>query len=445
MSRLAWCLLGGCLAILAGVELYGSFLSVSPVFRGGHVSNHSSESLETELLHLTRLNDICMAETEAIIPWTYNSPTIDRSLVYSKDMPLATLLGQLAECPDVDVFLPNHLHGHGYCEDAMAYVKFLKARSLPLWVFDIVFNVDGTNQTYFDLCPKSAILFLNHYWDHLHERPTFPRNKTVILMPNIEMYELKAEHYNRADIVLAKTKDAYRRITYKQSNSIDKSSAVRFTQHTSSDPTVFLQPLPPKNFDKLTIFHAGGSSAHKNTPAILDCWQSRPDFPTVHIYSKNKWYSEHLSVIPSNVDLNLGGEMSSVELGRKMAEASVILCPSAMEGFGHYINQARASGALVVTTNGTPMNEFVDNATGVLIDATPRQQGGEVLMGENTEWNVEANAICAAVDKVLAMSPSERKAKARAGRLQYEEQVHFFENAMNQLRQHLKQQSLRLI
>ena len=112
-----------------------------------------------------------------------------------------------------------------------------------------------------------------------------------------------------------------------------KRSAVRFTQHTSSDPTVLVQPLPRKNFDKLTIFHASGTSVHKNTPAILDCWQSRPDFPTVHIYSKNKWYIDHLSVVPSNVDFNLGDELSAIDVGRKMAEASVILCPSAMEGF----------------------------------------------------------------------------------------------------------------
>lgn len=38
--------------------------------------------------------------------------------------------------------------------------------------------------------------------------------------------------------------------------------------------------------------------------------------------------------------------------------------------YGHYINQARAAGALVATTNGSPMNELIDNASGVLIDAT---------------------------------------------------------------------------
>jgi hypothetical protein len=45
----------------------------------------------------------------------------------------------------------------------------------------------------------------------------------------------------------------------------------------------------------------------------------------------------------------------------------VHLCLSSKEGFGHYLNSARASGALVVVTDHPPMNEFTDGQTdGVL-------------------------------------------------------------------------------
>ena len=53
---------------------------------------------------------------------------------------LVTLLRQ---CPEVDVFLPSGIRNNGYCEDGMAYTKFLETRALPRWVFDIDFEFHG--------------------------------------------------------------------------------------------------------------------------------------------------------------------------------------------------------------------------------------------------------------------------------------------------------------
>ena len=45
----------------------------------------------------------------------------------------------------------------------------------------------------------------------------------------------------------------------------------------------------------------------------------------------------------------------------------VHICPSAREGFGHYINEARSVGAVVLTIDAAPMSEFVvDGESGVV-------------------------------------------------------------------------------
>ncbi|KAF0684720.1 Aste57867_23321 [Aphanomyces stellatus] len=447
--RFRWVLVV-CIGLLVVFQLVSTSVTVAHgggfALRDGVVSD-----IQHDLLHLNHLNDICLHEHNSIISHTYNSPMLDRSRVVSKDAPLADLLTELLRCPDIDIFLPNHLHGHGYCEDSMVYVKYLHTRALPLWVFETEFTIDGKTQTYFDLCPHSAVLLLNHYWDGLPDKPTFPPNRTLVLVPNIEMYELTADHYHRVDYVLAKTHDAYTRISswFAKKNNNPRGTHVVYTQHTSSDPTSLaraqarLQPttfgtIRAKDFDHLTVFHANGNSAHKNTPSVLDCWADRRDLPPLHVYSKTSGHEDRFDTVPPNVVFHVGEDLSPAEFGRRMAEASVILCPSAMEGFGHYINQARAAGALVVTTDGAPMNEFVDETSGILIDAPMRPQNGPVLMGAGTEREVNGDAICAAMDTLLALSPKEREERAEAGQRRYFEQLRYFRTAMVDLRESLR-------
>jgi len=56
-------------------------------------------------------------------------------------------------------------------------------------------------------------------------------------------------------------------------------------------------------------------------------------------------------------------ELAALQLG-----SGIHLCPSEREGYGLYIAEAMAAGALVIATNHPPMNELVTNATGLLIE-----------------------------------------------------------------------------
>ncbi|EQC41519.1 hypothetical protein SDRG_01484 [Saprolegnia diclina VS20] len=123
------------------------------------------DDLFGDIVHLNNLNEACFHANDSIVHWAFNSSEVNHTELWTRDAtPRDELIAHLAQCPEVDVFLPAGLRDHGYCEDGMAYVKFLKTRALPIWVFDLRFDYEGrTNINYFDLCPNTALLFMNHY------------------------------------------------------------------------------------------------------------------------------------------------------------------------------------------------------------------------------------------------------------------------------------------
>lgn len=81
-----------------------------------------------DLLHLSLLQTACLAHSESVISWRFGRPGasqkdahVNRALLLGKND--SRLLDELRMCPDVDVYIPGALRGHGYCEDAAAYGK----------------------------------------------------------------------------------------------------------------------------------------------------------------------------------------------------------------------------------------------------------------------------------------------------------------------------------
>lgn len=78
------------------------------------------------------------------------------------------------------------------------------------------------------------------------------------------------------------------------------------------------------------------------------------------------------------------GMMDRLAFSKLTAEAAFLMCPSLAEGYGHYINQARAAGAVIVTTDAPPMNELiVSNAMGVLIPTKIEKDARNGMLGGN--------------------------------------------------------------
>ncbi|RLN59316.1 hypothetical protein BBP00_00006558 [Phytophthora kernoviae] len=395
-------------------------------------SDWAKDVEESDLVHLSLLHEACLSHKDSVVPWTYglNGEVSTPSVLIEKDDP--NLLDKMRQCPDVDIFLPVGIRGHGYCEDSIAYTKFLESRMLPAWAVEMKYvdNKTGETLSYHDLCPKTPMIFLNHYWDGIPDSPDWPKSKPLYLMPNIEMYELKAEHYWGVDVVLCKTAICARR--------------VRLWTRLGDDS------VKAKNWSDVQFIHAVGTSVQKGTKPVLNCWLGRPDFPPLHVYMHEDVYNGNLKahyedkIRDTQVHMHVG-RASADEFGQMIAEAAFFMCTSLQEGYGHYINQARASGAVIVTTDLPPMNEFLTSRSGILIPVKRWAYQEQLLGGkyngehglkglEGFTADLEGDGVCAAVEKVLSMTPAQREDMAEMAKKQYFIDLNFFAAKMKELR-----------
>ncbi|KAG6608758.1 Homebox domain-containing protein [Phytophthora cinnamomi] len=429
----------------------------------------TSEVSDEDSLHLSLLHEHCVSDASATLPWQFGSPghqlangtASNPEVVMHRDD--KDLLQKLRQCPEVDIFLPSDLHGNGYCEDAVAYAKYLKSRLLPDWALSVKhFDPDlGREVDYFDLCPKTPMIFFNHYWQGVPSMPRWPKDKPVYLMPNIEMFELTAEHYWRVDAVLCKTTECFDRVTkwYEQEGN-PRNASVFYTKHTSSDQAQFARKrlgedaIAPKNFSDIKFIHTAGTSTGKGTQGLLQCWALVPGMPPLDVYIDNKVFDrlfgadfkKLIEVSRSPLKMHLGMVERSA-FTKLTAEAAFFMCPSTREGYGHYINQARASGALVVVTDMSPMSELITKETGVLIPVTYRKHTKMLLGGaysgkhglkdvEGLIASFKGPDVCKAVLEMVKSTTTEQRAAMAAGaRRAYHQDTKYFAKAMQELRE----------
>ncbi|KAL4161234.1 hypothetical protein PRNP1_001789 [Phytophthora ramorum] len=338
------------------------------------------EVAHSERLHLAMLHEGCMKHRESVITSDFGRSGDKDSSHGRFQRDDKKLRQKLEKCPDVEVFLPSGIRGDGYCEDAMGYVKYLQGRALPRWVLDVQFEDKKTGKklTYHDLCPKTPLIFMNHFWDAVPDDPSWPETKPVYLMPNVEI-----------------------------------------------------------------VF--------KGTNAVLDCWLSRPDFPPLDVFVDQDIYNQFMRKLYDDpiramkqITLHTGRVPGNM-FGRMMIETAFLLCSSVLEGYGHYINQARANAALIVTTDAPPMNELLSPESAILV-AHPSTVVDKQLLGGNFDGEhglrgvqgmatyVKGAEICDAVERILAMTPDERQAMGERARKQYVLDTHFFAARMDDLR-----------
>lgn len=195
--------------------------------------------------------------------------------------------------------------------------------------------------------------------------------KRNILVPNPEWFVREwRPHLNGLTQVWAKTRDC-ERIFQGLHRDVKYTGWSSFDMH---DPTVERR--------KALLHVAGGSSA-KGTAAVLEAMRMLPSLHLTLVISKP------IASPPENVTVL--GRQDAAELKRMMNEHAVHVCPSSYEGFGHYINEARSVGAVIVSTAAAPMDELVGGEYGVLAGVASR---GWQNLATHSHVDPEALAKC---------------------------------------------------
>lgn len=159
------------------------------------------------------------------------------------------------------------------------------------------------------------------------------------------------------------------------------------------------------------VLHLAGGSTLKGSEDILAVWARHPEWPPLILVQRQ---ANAPSRVPPNVDLR-AGYMDDAELRRLQNACAIHLCPSRSEGWGHYLVEAMACGAVVVTTDAPPMNEHVTSESGFLV---PVARAEERHLGTN--YFIDPDAFETAVASALAMSPELFELMSRRARAAYE-------------------------
>ncbi len=177
------------------------------------------------------------------------------------------------------------------------------------------------------------------------------------LVPNQDWFRSQTEKVTLANeniTLLCKTRDALRAF----SDIKERSHYLGFTSLDRYKNQV------RKDYRK--CLHLAGKSEKKGTLTVIEAWKKHPEWPTLTLQTTVK---SHIDLARNVTNIHLiTSNKSGDDLLNLMNSHGVHICISEMEGFGHYIVEALSTGAIVVTTDGAPMNELVTLECGFLVN-----------------------------------------------------------------------------
>ncbi|MEO6138294.1 MAG: glycosyltransferase [Luteimonas sp.] len=166
--------------------------------------------------------------------------------------------------------------------------------------------------------------------------------------------------------------------------------------------------LDPAIARERSFFHLAGRSSAKGTQTLLAAWRQHPEWPRLTVVQGTKTATATAHV--SNID-HVVGHLDDARLRMMQNQHQFHLCPSEAEGFGHYLMEGLSVGAIVLATDGAPMNELVTPERGVLI--RPARTG---MLNLAPRYFVDTAGIEAAVETALQLDADRLACMAEAAR-----------------------------
>ena len=264
--------------------------------------------------------------------------------------------------------------------------------------------------------PSKIQLFVEHA--RSTDFPDFV-NQPSWLMVNLELLlnQLTQPSPN-INIALAKTlKQAEKLANYRRRNHL--AFGILYTRHTSHD---IYNATYEKDYN--LFVHVAGKSPYKNTRPVVEAWLQHPEWPRLTVVVRRKEYADLIPKAKAAKNIRYKTDfVPNDELSMIQNTHGVQVCPSKTEGFGHYINEARAAKALVIGSNASPMSELVvENENGILIGKQDDVMGNAgAPIAKVTIQDVEQG-----MERLLALSIEERRAMGDRSRELYLKQKNEF-------------------
>lgn len=249
-------------------------------------------------------------------------------------------------------------------------------------------------------------------------------SKFNLFMINHEFFS-QDEYLDKIYMVICKTQAGYDFIKAKKPKC-----KVLYTKFTSLFPETKITP------DYNLYIHPAGSSYLKGTDFLMNAWKSLKNPPKLYVLCREKCEKN----VKYYIDPNFNFKKYNIELVTEKLEYDKLinikqkygihLCPSLIEGYGHYINEARMCKALILTLDAPPMNELIDSKSGVLVKAktlyVKTYNGVELYQPEVDDFREK-------IEKIINMSESEKQKYGENAYKKYKKDMEFFEKKISKL------------
>jgi hypothetical protein len=340
------------------------------------------------------------------------------------------------DCACVIVVCPRQEPRKGLEEDVDVYLHAFDANAIRL--SDVEFALSWQSTRSDATCKRRAIIHLENVYQPFRRRDDTSGTKHYMMF-NPEIPIADANVFYHVDFVIAKTRIAETVATQvmtairKRDESNPRRRArvlptVLYWGHTSLDrklPTIHRNASTTR--EKGFLFVAG-ASVMKHADAAAEAWKRNADFPLLTLTRFGPFLNSLLvslqPAMPHNVRV-LSTFQHEAAIWRLMNDHLVHICSAYTEGFGHTLNGARSTGAVIIAPDIPPFNEMLDDTSAVLMrdSAIPvhlpvywyekRNITGISLLSAN----VKSHHLASAVRRVLKLTLDEmREMGARARR-----------------------------